>query len=130
MDYKKLSLILRLNALSCLSFGSLFMIKSEATSLFLSGDPQYGLLVLIVGVGLFLNGLHLVFVASMKNPPKHQVDYFIGGDVLWVVATVALNLASYVIETNGGQWASLAVALLVGSFAWLQFKESRRIWMS
>ena len=128
MDFKKLSNILRLNALSCLFFGGVFAVKSGEVSLFLSESSSYDLVILIVGIGLFLNGLHLVGVSLMTNIPKLQVNYFIVGDVLWVLSTIVLLSFSFIIETNPGRIASLLVASLVGAFAYFQYKESSRIW--
>ena len=114
-----LKLILRLNALSCLGFGVLFLINAPAVSGFVGSAPDW----IIRGLGVVLvgNGAHLVW-ASIRSAPAAEIRYFAVGDFAWVATTVALISAGLFITTSAGIVVSLNVAAMVGVFGALQWR--------
>lgn len=114
-----LAILLRLNALSCLLFGALFLSRSVPVAAAL-GDPPPGL-VRLVGLVLVLHAAHLAW-ASTRRPRAWEVRYFSIGDALWVAATLALVLAGLWITTALGQVLALAVAAGVGCLGWMQWR--------
>lgn len=105
--------VLLANAVSCLVFGALFAVFPTATANFLGTPPAW--LVLVLGIGLVLNGLNLIRVARKNAPSPIEVMQFVVGDALWVVATLVLIGTGLWITTPHGVWASLAVALWVAA---------------
>jgi len=114
-----LASLLRLNALSCLVFGALFLGRPEQVSGVL-GDPPAGLLRL-VGIVLILHAGHLGW-ASLRRPGAWEVGYFSIGDALWVAATLALLVGGVWITTPLGQGLALVVGAGVGCLGWLQWR--------
>ena len=111
---------IRLNALSCLGFGFAFALTPEPIGAFLDGVPP-GILQLI-GIGLALNGVHLTFASFRRDGIKRlELGYFILGDSLWVLGSLILiALVPQVVCSLLAIASTLAVAVLVGSFAVLQ----------
>ncbi|MBJ7539125.1 hypothetical protein [Marinomonas transparens] len=118
--------IMRANAVSCLVFGVLFTLQANLVATFLGGElaapPLY---LLILGILLVVNGLHLVWASRIPLPKKHLILYFSVGDCLWVIASVALMLAEVWITTIGGILTTSAVAILVGVFGVLQMTSRK-----
>lgn len=111
---------LRLNALSCLGFGLTFALIPQPIAEFLDGIAPS--IIRFVGIGLALNGIHLV-IASLRRGGIGRVElgYFILGDVLWVLASfVLIAFIPHVVNSPLAIVSTLAVATLVGSFALLQ----------
>lgn len=110
-----LKTILRLNAASCIGFGALFTALPGTVALFLSQAPAPTWLFIILGIGLIVNGLHLLWTSTKPLPSKNEVLYFSGGDFSWVLATIALVVCGLWISTTAGIVAALVTAAMVGS---------------
>ncbi len=119
-----LKLILRLNALSCLGFGVLFLINAPAVSGFVGSAPDW----MIRGLGVFLvgNGAQLVWASIRSAPAVAEIRYFAVGDFAWVATSIALISAGLFITTSTGIVVSLAVAAMVGVFGALQWRLAGR----
>ncbi|MDJ0624179.1 MAG: hypothetical protein QNJ17_14515 [Desulfocapsaceae bacterium] len=116
--------VMRLNATSCLVFGLTFVIIPESVVDFLAQETQApSLIFIILGIALFGNGIHLLWAAARSVPGKLLVLYFSIGDFLWVVATLLLVLAGVWITAPAGIAVSLAVAMMVGTFGFLQMTK-------
>lgn len=125
-----LTTILRVNAASCLIFGALFVLMPAATAGFLSTSPAPSWLVLVLGLVLMANGLHLLWAAAKNTPRPWEVWYFSGGDIAWVSITLALTGTATWITTPGGIATALGVALMVAAFALAQLWTLRTAPMS
>lgn len=113
-----------LNAASCIGFGLLFIFASPATNHFI-GNPLTWLTPL-VGMVLVFNGAHLIFASRRERPLCLEVLYFIGGDLLWVIGSILLVALGLIVTTPHGGITAILVALMVGSFAALQFFSYRK----
>ena len=83
-----LKTLFTINSLSCIAFGSAFLIYPAIISNFLSIDVQApSFMISVIGVGLIINGLHLVWAAQKAEASKTLALYFSVGDILWVVFT-------------------------------------------
>lgn len=114
------------NAMSCLVFGVLFALQPNLVATFLGGEsaaPQ--LYIMILGILLILNGLHLLWASKISLPKKALVLYFSVGDFIWVVASVALVILGVWITTNIGIIVTCVVATMVGLFGVLQMKARK-----
>ncbi|MGJ8679746.1 hypothetical protein [Paraglaciecola sp.] len=115
--------VMRANAISCILFGLLFSILPSQVATFLS--PQQSapyLVVLILGLVLIVNGLHLLWAASKEKPNKYLVWYFSAGDFIWVMGSLGLIVANLWITTSLGIAATIVVAITVGLFGVMQLK--------
>lgn len=121
-----LASILALNATSCVLFGVLFLALPGAVAAFLGTPPAPAWLIAAIGVILVVNGAHLAWAARQQRPRRALVLYFSGGDIAWVVATVALIAGGLWITTPGGIAAALIVAAGVGAMGVLQWRASTR----
>ena len=110
------------NALSCVIFGMIFVFTGPATAMFLGDPPVW--LVRVLGMGLFLNSVHLVFIARQAVPKKAVVMYFVMGDALWVIATVTLSLCGIFVTSTAGSWATMAVAISVAACGIIQLRSA------
>lgn len=108
-----LKTILIANALSCLGFGALFALAPAGVADFVGEPPIW--MVIILGIGLILNGLNILWVARKTTPSPREIMQFVVGDAFWVIATVALIAAGLWITSPAGIAASLAVAVWVGA---------------
>jgi hypothetical protein len=118
--------ILRINAASCIGFGGLFVASPDAVASFLGTAPAPKAVILVLGALLMLNGAHLLYTSIGAHVPKPLVLYFSTGDVLWVLATVALVATGKWITTTPGIVAALAVAAAVGAMGLAQLAVVRR----
>jgi len=125
---KTLSTILRLNAASCLLFGLLFAFAPEWTSTLIGNSTPF--VLRIVGLGLILNGLHLLFAASRSKMICPELLYFVLGDFAWVIATVVLLILGVGVTTAVGVVAAILVGMMVGSLGFMQFRQARRLCFS
>lgn len=116
-----LTTLLRLNALSCLGFGALFVLAPVMVADFLGSVPVW--LLTLLGAGLILNGLHLAW-AARGAAPATLVRYFSLGDGLWVLGSLALVVAGLWVTTLWGIVATLAVAALVGALGLGQWRHT------
>lgn len=111
----------RANAISCLSFGGLFVVQPGQVANFLGGaSPAPQLYILILGILLILNGLHLLWASRVSLPEKKLTLYFSTGDFIWVIASIGLIVSRVWITTPGGVLFASAVAVMVGLFGILQ----------
>lgn len=116
--------VMRLNAKSCLIFGLMFVLIPGQVTGFLAQENQAPPLVFIVlGIALFANAAHLVWAATKKVPGGLLVLYFSIGDFFWVLLTILLILTGWWITTPGGIAVSLVVAIMVGTFGFLQITK-------
>ncbi len=125
---KTLSTTLRLNAASCLLFGLLFAFAPDWTSSLIGNSAPF--ILRIIGLGLILNGVHLLFAASRSKIICPELLYFVLGDFAWVIATVALLILGVGVTTAVGVVAAILVAITVGSLGFMQFREARRLCFS
>ena len=117
-----LSTVLRLNALSCLGFGVLFLAVPGPVATGLGTPPAW--LVAALGAGLIGNAALLWLSARGGRAPRRAEGlFFCMGDAAWVVATLALILAGVWIVTPGGRIAALAVAVMVGALGLAQWRR-------
>ncbi len=101
---KTLKTILRINAASCLLFGSLFTLVPDTVGQFLGTVPTK--IVFVLGIGLILNGLHLLGAAARKNLHHLEVIWFSLGDFIWWLTSLFLIAA--------GQWVTTPSGIILG----------------
>jgi hypothetical protein len=113
--------VMHANAISCLVFGGLFALQPSLVASFLGGaSPAPQIYILILGILLILNGLHLLWVSRSPLPRKELILYFSTGDYLWVIGSVGLIVSGVWITTTAGVLVASAVAFMVGLFGVLQ----------
>lgn len=118
--------IMRANATSCLAFGVLFSLQPSITANFLGGtSPAPKLYILILGILLILNGLHLLWSSRVPLPQKELILYFSTGDFIWVIGSVGLIISGVWITTTEGMLLATAVAVMVGLFGVLQMTSRK-----
>lgn len=124
----KLKQVLQLNALSCIGFGLLFSLRSAAVASFLSAESSAPpILVIVLGVVLIFNGLHLAWASMQDLPDKRLIIYFSIGDFAWVLATLLIILMGIWITNTPGMMLTLIVAAFVGSMGLLQIKTRKQM---
>ncbi|MFV1922454.1 MAG: hypothetical protein ACMZ63_07615 [Methylotenera sp.] len=116
---KLLKNVMVLNALSCIGFGLLFVISPSNVNAFVGNALSW--LTPIVGIVLIFNGCHLLFASQRKKPVCPEILYFIAGDLAWVVSSIVLVILGVVVTSTFGIVVCLLVALMVGTFGFLQF---------
>ncbi len=117
--------VLQLNSLSCIGFGILFAIFPYPISAFLSNDsPAPILILLLLGIGLILHGLHLLWASLQAIPNKALIQYFSAGDFLWVLATAILIVFNIWVTTLHGISTAILVAIVVGLLGLAQIKQA------
>ena len=124
---KLLRSALVLNAASCIAFGLLFLLASEEVNIFIGNAHSW--LVPIIGGVLLFNGVHLLFASQRLKPVCPEILYFVLGDALWVVGSIALIGFGVVITSRPGVIAALVVALMVGTFGVMQVAGYRQTCM-
>ena len=113
--------VMRVNAISCIAFGSLFALQPSLVANFLGGTPPAPSLYLVVlGVVLISNGFHLLWASRIALPRKELIVYFSAGDFIWIIASIGLMASGIWITTTGGVIVTSAIALMVGLFGVLQ----------
>lgn len=118
--------VMRANSISCLAFGGVFALQPSLVANFLGGtSPAPQLYILILGILLILNGLHLLWASRIPLPPKSLILYFSTGDYIWVIASVGLMVSGLWITTTGGLLVTSAVAVMVGLFGVLQMTSRK-----
>jgi hypothetical protein len=113
--------VLYANGSSCLLFGALFLAVPGAVARFLGSPPVW--LIAVLGAGLILNGLHLVW-AARRGPGRRELLHFTLGDGAWVAGTLLLIVSGLWITTIPGILAAIACALPVATFGVLQAKAA------
>lgn len=122
----RLKNVMRANAISCLAFGVAFALQPSLVANFLGGaSPAPQLHILILGILLILNGLHLLWASRVPLPQKQLILYFSTGDYIWVIASVGLMVSGVWITTTGGVLAASTVAVMVGLFGILQMTSRK-----
>lgn len=118
--------IMRANATSCLAFGGVFALQPSLVANFLGGaSPAPQSYILILGIVLILNGLHLLWASRVPLPQKELILYFSTGDYIWVIGSVGLIVSGVWITTPGGVLVASAVAVMVGLFGTLQMTSRK-----
>lgn len=124
----RIQIILKLNALSCLLFGALFVFIPESIIAFLSdttlnkSDQMPQVVMVALGVILNLWGMLLIWVSNRSPVPKMMLLLAALGDFLWVAATVIVLLMQMWVTSSNGMAVAGLVAMLVGWFGWQQFQ--------
>lgn len=111
--------VLRLNGLSCLSFGLLFAFYPVWVAAFLGDMPVPFLIG--VGAGLLINAAHLLIAAQRNSPRQGEILWFSLGDLLWWGMSIILLVQEIWITTHWGIVATWAVAVGVATMGLLQF---------
>lgn len=124
---KLLRSTLVLNAASCIAFGLLFLLASEEVNIFIGNALSW--LVPVIGGVLLFNGVHLLFASKRSKPVCPEILYFVLGDALWVMGSIALIGFGVVITSQPGVMAALVVALMVGTFGVMQVAGYRQVCM-
>jgi len=123
-----LKTILRVNAASCIIFSLIFLMKSTEVATFLERDtPAPEAVLLILGVILLANGLHLLWASVKPLPSKSLVLYFSIGDFIWAFASISLVMLNIWITTELGITASILVAIMVAAFGVLQMTKRKEM---
>lgn len=118
--------VMRANATSCLVFGGLFALQPSLVANFLGGaSPAPQIYILILGILLILNGLHLLWASRIPLPKKELILYFSTGDYLWVIGSIGLIVSGVWITTTGGVLVATAVAVMVGLLGVLQMTSRK-----
>jgi hypothetical protein len=103
--------ILRLNAASCLGFGLVFVAAPGAVAGFL-GPAPWGA-ILLIGVALVVNGIHLVIAARRPRPSRAEVIWFSLGDLAWWLMSLGLIASGTWVTSPAGVVATALVAAAV-----------------
>lgn len=123
-----LSNIMKANAISCIGFGVTFFFLPEEVRNFLSTNKQAPSIVFtFLGIGLFINGLHLIWASFKPIPSKILVLYFSIGDYIWVLSASYLLLVGMWITTPIGITITLLVSGMVGTFGLLQMIKRKEM---
>jgi len=118
--------VMRANAISCVAFGGLFALQPSLVATYLGGaSPAPQLYILILGILLIVNGLHLLWASRTPLAKKELILYFSTGDYIWVIASVGLMVSGVWITTTGGVLVASAVAVMVGLFGILQMTSRK-----
>jgi len=119
---------MKANAFSCIGFGITFFFLPEEVRVFLSTNNQAPSIVFtVLGIGLFLNGLHLIWASLKLMPSKHLVTYFSICDYIWVLGTSYLLVVGMWITTPMGIAVTLLVSSMVGIFGLLQMIKRKEM---
>ena len=117
-----------MNAVSCLIFGIVFVIWPYSVAVFLAEENVAPIeVVVVLGIVLILNGLHLIWAARQRQPGKQLALYFSIGDFAWVIGSLALMTTGYWVSTSHGLLAAGAVTLVVGALGTMQLLQSRKL---
>jgi len=123
-----LSNVMKANASSCIGFGIILAFFSEPITHFLSSShPMPNTILIILGLVLIGNGLHLIWASFCLMPSKFLVLYFSAGDYLWVILTLYLIFTGMWITSSLGIIIALLVAAMVGTFGWLQMVTKKKM---
>lgn len=105
-------------------FGALFAFAGPATANLVGTPPV--LLLQLLGVGLMVNAVMLVWTSLRAQPDRLSILAFVLGDAIWVVATAALLITGLWITTASGVIWAAGTAAFVGACGALQWKLAPR----
>lgn len=118
---------MRANALSCIVFGLLFVLRPAEVATFSSSiNPAPVWLILTVGIGLIVNGLDLIRASTQSRPGKLRIVYFSMADFAWAIISLVLMVANIWITSKAGIIAALIIGLMVTLFGALQLITWKR----
>jgi len=103
--------LLRMNAASCLGFGLVFVASPEAVAGFLGAAPWGA--ILLIGVTLIVNGIHLVIAARRPLLSRAEVIWFSLGDFAWWLMSLGLIASGTWVTSPAGVLATALVAAAV-----------------
>jgi hypothetical protein len=106
---KRLRAVLFFNAVSCLSFGALFVLAPQSVGTWLGAAPAQ--LLQIVGAILIVNAAHLALASVKGSLLPLEVLYFSAGDILWFTGSLALVGSNLIVTSDTGQVITMFVAL-------------------
>ena len=118
MDNKKLSLVLKANAIFSIVNGFAMLFFSKPIANFMGID--YPQILLGVGVGLILFGALVYKTASDTNISEKMVKFIIIQDWIWVAGSALLILTQAFGINRVGFILIGVVALIVADFAFFQ----------
>ena len=110
--------VMQANAASCLGFGVVFAAMPGTVAGLLGSAPM--LVVLILGLGLIGNGVHLMLAARREDLRASEVVWFSVGDLAWFLGSMALLAAQLWVTTPLGTGLTWAVALGVAGMGLAQ----------
>ena len=120
--------VMWLNATSCVLFGSVFALLPNEVAHFLSEEaPAPLLLIMVIGVILIVNGLHLFWVATEALPKKELILYFSSGDFIWVILSIVLLISGLWVTSSQGILVTILIAIMVGFFGVMQMVKRREM---
>ena len=121
-----LKIIMRANAASCILFGLLFLMMPSYIITFLSTENQMPeIALLVLGIGLIVNGGHLIWESLKEMPTKSQVLYFSIGDFIWVIASMILIFLEIWITSPAAIVLTVLISAVVGLFGVLQIQKTK-----
>lgn len=109
----RLSLVLRLNAFSCLAFGALFVLAPTAVATVLGSMPP--LVLAVLGAVLVFNGIHLVLASLRTKVVQVEILWFSIGDLAWWLASLVLIALGVWITTPLGIALAITIATVVAA---------------
>ena len=122
-----LQTVLRMNASTCIGFGVLFTVIPDSLARFLSAtSPAPGYVLLILGLGLIAQGIHLIWTSFQIQPSKALILYFSMGDFIWTMASVLLILLGVWVNSPLGVLYTGLVALIVGLLGVMQIRAYKK----
>jgi hypothetical protein len=116
-----LNLLLRINCASCLIFGLVMLLKTDAVNLLIGTEKT--MLMHSIGIIFVVNAM-LLLIASLRNEIKpHEVMFFVIGGYGWTIITVALISADVVIIDPLGIRVAFVIAMYTAAMGALQFRH-------
>jgi hypothetical protein len=116
-----LNLLLRINCASCLIFGLILLLKTDAVNLLIGTEKT--MLMHSIGIIFVVNAM-LLLIASLRNEIKpHEVMFFVIGGYGWTIITVALISADVVIIDPLGIRVAFVIAMYTAAMGALQFRH-------
>lgn len=119
--------VLRMNASTCFGFGALFSTASDSVVNFLSlSSPAPSFVLLILGLGLIFQSVHLLWASFQASPNKALILYFSMGDFAWSIASLILIFMGLWINSVSGILFACLVALMVSILGAMQMRAYKQ----
>ena len=115
---RSLRFFLRLNAVTCVVFGLIFVLHAGVVAQFLGGFPQEWLFW--IGALLVLHSGHLLWASFRRAILRLEIYYFSAGDLLWFLLSLLFVAKPDLISSDMGNLATIAVAVIVASIGLAQ----------